>query len=98
MQANEWPTRPEQQPREQQRGSDGGNPLAADAVAAETARGFDSKANLPRRLERLGKAKDRALSMWDFITKDQGRLADHRKQALELGECGSYLVFRQYVE
>lgn len=73
-----------------------GNPLAVDALVAETARGFDSKANWPRRLERFSKAKERTLLMCDFITSDPVHKDFFKKEAEELRHCGSWMMFHDY--
>lgn len=83
------------------------DPRSAAVLANETERGSDSTANLPQRLERYGKAKERALSMHDFI-RSRGVVDHHtgevrfdrlrHKLLRELRECGNYLVFREYVE
>ena len=77
---------------------EGGDPRSVVSLAAETERGSDSKANLPRRLTRYGIAKERAVSMRDFIARNIPQDYATRHIAHELHECGSYLVFRQYTE
>lgn len=74
-----------------------GNPLSATSLAAETERGSDSIANLPSRLERYAKAKQRALAMRDYIALVIHQTTSTRKVAHNLHECGSYLVFRHYL-
>lgn len=90
-----------------------GNPRSVDSLAAETERGSDSSANLPKRLERYARAKERALAMRDFIAglgrvvdedgvlhdiTDEVSAREHERLEHELRECGSYLVFRHYFE
>lgn len=77
---------------------EGGDPRPVEGLAAETERGSDSKAHLPRRLERYGKAKERAMSMRDFIAQQLPQLQENQRLAHELHHCGSYLVFRHYLE
>jgi hypothetical protein len=71
---------------------------SVDGLAAETERGSDSKAHLPRRLERYAKAKERALTMRDFIAQSIPQGKEEQRLAHELHHCGSYLVFRHYLE
>lgn len=72
------------------------NPRPVDGLAAETERGWDSKANLPKRLDRYAKAKERALTMRDYIARVVRQDPWTRSVAHELHLCGSYLVFRSY--
>lgn len=73
------------------------NPLPVESLAAETERGSDSTALLPNRLERYARAKKRGLAMRDYIAKVLHQTSDSQKVAHRLHECGSYLVFRQYL-
>ena len=74
--------------------SAGGTPLAA-GLAAETARGFDSKTRFPHRIARMAAAKERSVAMGEHIAASPHRL-ELRKERQELGECRNYLVFRSY--
>lgn len=69
-------------------------PLAA-GLAAETARGFDSRSGFPHRIARLAKARERAIAMGEHIAASEWRL-ELRKERHELAECRNYLVFRSY--
>lgn len=75
-----------------------GDPRPVEALAAETERGSDSKANLPQRLDRYAKAKERAVAMRDFIAQETPQSKEHQRLAHELHHCGAYLVFRHYLE
>jgi len=82
---------------------DGGrDPRSVESLAAETERGFDSKPNLPSRLIRYAAAKERACAMRDFISRDRSgdksAQQENTRLAHELHHCGSYLVFREYLE
>ena len=79
------------------RRTEGGNPLSATSLAAETERGSDSLTLLPQRLERYAKAKFRALAMRDYIASVSHQTTDSQKVAHRLHECGAYLVFRHYM-
>lgn len=80
-------------------GNNGGNteedPLTVESLAAETARGFDSRANFPKRLGRFAKWRDSALAMSEHIAGGDQRLV-FKKEAHELSECRSRLLFRHY--
>ena len=60
------------------------------SVDAET--GVQGIENLPKRVDRYGKAKGQALDVAEYI----GTLPDHKKVAERLKTCGDYLVFRHY--
>lgn len=72
------------------------NPLPVDSLAAETERGSDNLANLPKKLERYARAHERAIAMADYIRSVQHRTDENQRLARNLTECGSYLVFRHY--
>lgn len=73
------------------------NPHPVDSLAAETGRGSDSIAKLSEKILRYEKAKQRGISMRDYISKVIHQTDDSRKVAHNLHECGSYLVFRHYL-
>jgi Replication protein len=75
------------------------DPRPVDTLAGETERGWDNEARLPERLARLAKAKERGLAMRDFILRCVvPKTAGTRRAQRELQHCGSYLVFRHYLE
>lgn len=79
------------------RRSEEGNPLSVQSLAAETERGSDSIDALEAKIERYAKAKFRGLAMRDYIALVLHQTEDTQKVAHRLHECGSYLVFRQYL-
>ena len=66
-------------------------PLIDESLAAESKQGSDDASGLPRRLDRYSKAHHRALLMSDYA-REQGQV----KLALNLTNCGNYLLFRHY--
>ena len=60
------------------------------SVDAET--GVQGIENLPKRVDRYGKAKGQALDIAEYIQT----LPEHKKVADRLKTCGDYLVFRHY--
>lgn len=78
---------------------DEGHPRSVESLAAETERGWDSDTNLANRLVRYAKAKERGLAMRDFIARCVvPQTMSTRRAAHELHHCGTYLVFRHYLE
>ena len=67
------------------------NPQNDDALAGESCLGADTAEALPRRLERYGKARERAMAMADFTAAN-----GHAKEYRLLSNCGNYLQFRHY--
>lgn len=67
------------------------NPQNVDALAGETCLGADTAEALPRRLERYGKARERATRMADYAQAN-----GHQKEYHLLDTCGNYLQFRHY--
>lgn len=67
------------------------NPQNVDALAGETCLGADTAEALPRRLERYGKARERATRMADYAQAN-----GHGKEYHLLDTCGNYLQFRHY--
>ena len=61
-----------------------------DSLAGET--GVQGIENLPKRVDRYGKAKGQALDIAEYIQT----LPEHQKVAERLKACGDYLVFRHY--
>lgn len=67
------------------------NPLSEAILAEGSEQGADGVAALPIRLDRYGRAHQRALRMADYATESgERKLADH------LRRCGHWLVFRHY--
>lgn len=67
------------------------NPLNDCALAGDIDQGADTAEALPRRLERYGKARARAIAMADYLQ------AQHLpKEYRLLNACGNYLQFRHY--
>lgn len=67
------------------------NPLNDCALAGDIEQGADTAEALPRRIERYGKARERASLMADYA-KSQ----NHEKEWQLLSNCGNYLQFRHY--
>lgn len=67
------------------------NPLDDCALAGDIEQGADTAEALPRRLERYGKARDRAMQMADYTFAN-----GHQKEYRLLATCGNYLQFRHY--
>lgn len=67
------------------------NPPIDDSLAAESNQGADDASVLPARLDRYAKAHQRAVEMSDYATG-----LGHVKLARTLGQCGEYLMFRDY--
>lgn len=67
------------------------NPQIDDALAGESCLGADTAEALPRRLERYGKARERATQMADYAHAN-----GHVKEYRLLDGCGNYLQFRHY--
>jgi hypothetical protein len=67
------------------------NPQNDDALAGESCLGADTAEALPRRLERYGKARERATLMADYAQAN-----GHTKEYRLLKGCGNYLLFRHY--
>ena len=61
-----------------------------DSLAGET--GVQGIENLPKRVDRYGKAKSQSLDIAEYIQT----LPEHQKVAERLKTCGDYLVFRHY--
>lgn len=75
-----------------------GTPPLVESLAAETREGADSYARFGDRLTRYAKARMRASAMADYIAAIPEPDEDTRKALRELAACGSYLVFRHYIE
>jgi hypothetical protein len=67
------------------------NPQIEGFLAEDSELGTDGAAALPSKLDRYGRAHQRALRMSDYA-----RTQGERKLAFKLHECGDYLVFRHY--
>lgn len=67
------------------------NPLNEEPLAGELEQGADGAEALPRRIERYGKARERASAMADYC-QGQG----HKREYQLLAGCGNYLHFRHY--
>jgi hypothetical protein len=67
------------------------NPLSEAFLAENSGQGTDGAALLPVRLERYGRAHQRALRMADYA-----RVQGEDKLAGKVARCGEYLVFRHY--
>lgn len=64
--------------------------LSVESLGGESREGFKS-ADLDRRLNRYGRARENALQFRDYLVQQQeDKLAD------ALGDCGNYAVFREY--
>jgi hypothetical protein len=66
----------------------------ADSLAGEI--GVEGIEALPRRVERYGKAKKRALDVADYIGQVASEQPTLRTLAERVASCGEYLVFRHY--
>lgn len=66
-------------------------PLNDESLAAESKQGSDDANGLPSRLNRYSKAHHRALLMADYA-REQGQV----KLALQMHNCGEYLLFRHF--
>lgn len=75
-----------------------GNPPPADILADETGEGSDSYARLPERLTRYAVARNRAVAMAQYIAGLGLSDSDGAKVLRELDSCGTYLVFRHFLE
>lgn len=67
------------------------NPQFEEPLAGELEKGADSAEALPRRIERYGKARERATQMADYAQSH-----NHQKEFRLLDGCGNYLQFRHY--
>lgn len=67
------------------------NPQFEEPLAGELEKGADSAEALPRRIERYGKARERATLMADYAKSHH-----HDKEFRLLDGCGNYLQFRHY--
>lgn len=74
------------------------NPSPVDCLAAETGEGSDSYARLPDRLTRYAVARHRAATMAEYIAHLGHDDSDTAKVLRELESCGTYLVFRHFLE
>lgn len=74
------------------------NPPPVDALTGETGEGSDSYARLPDRLTRYAVARHRAAAMSQYIAAVMDCDSDHHKVVRELDACGTYLVFRHFLE
>lgn len=66
----------------------------ADSLAGEI--GVEGIEALPRRVERYGKAKNRALDVAEYIGQVATEQPVLRSLAARVASCGDYLVFRHY--
>lgn len=66
-------------------------PLNDESLAAESKQGSDDANGLPSRLSRYSKAHHRALLMADYA-REQGQV----KLAVQMHNCGEYLLFRHF--
>lgn len=71
-------------------------PGYADSLGRETQPGLDETSAFSGRLERYAEAKNRALSMADYIKSDVPVNDENNRVLAALESCGSYLVFRDY--
>lgn len=78
--------------------AEGDNPSPVDGLAAETGEGSDSYARLPERLTRYAVARHRAAAMSEYIAAALECDSQHHKVVRELEACGTYLVFRHFLE
>lgn len=67
------------------------NPQFEEPLAGELEKGADTAEALPRRIERYGKARERASQMADYA-----HAKGHDKEFRLLDGCGNYLQFRHY--
>lgn len=67
------------------------NPQIEEPLAGELDKGADTAEALPRRLERYGKARERATQMAGYAQAN-----GHAKEYRLLDGCGNYLLFRHY--
>lgn len=67
------------------------NPQIEEPLAGELDKGADTAEALPRRIERYGKARERATQMADYAKSH-----NHEKEYRLLDGCGNYLQFRHY--
>jgi len=74
------------------------NPPPVDILADETGEGSDHYARLPDRLTRYAVARHRAAAMAQYIAGLGEPDSDRAKVLRELDSCGTYLVFRHYLE
>jgi len=74
------------------------HPSPVDSLAAETGEGSDSYARLPERLTRYAVAHHRATEMAKYIVGLGLKDNDSAKVLRELEACGTYLVFRHFLE
>jgi hypothetical protein len=76
------------------------NPLSVAILAEETEGGWDSTERLPVRLESFGILKQRSdiFTDWAKIWALPTASAREKKVIQSLDVCGSYLIFRQYIE
>lgn len=67
-------------------------PSLVEVLADDTSKGATQRENFPKRLDRYGKAKAKALAVSEYIRHH----TEHPKLANRLADCGNYLVFRDY--
>lgn len=68
-------------------------PSLVEGLAAETSKGATQRDLFPKRIDRYGQAKSRALAISDYIRANQ---PNHKVTANAVSNCGNYLVFRDY--
>jgi len=68
-------------------------PSLVEGLAAETSKGATQKSEFQNRLNRYGKAKEKAVSISDYIRVNH---PNYQRLANDVNNCGSYLVFRDY--
>lgn len=68
-------------------------PSLVEILADDTSKGVTQGDQFPKRIERYGKAKSRALAISEYIKTSQPQ---HGDLGVRISECGSYLVFRDY--
>lgn len=77
---------------------EGETPLPASVLADETGKGADSYARFGERLTRYAKARHRASAMSKYIAGLGLEDHDTKRVSREIEACGTYLVFRHYLE
>lgn len=78
---------------------DGGDsPLSGSILAEAPERGGDHYSDLPERVGRLSRRKGRSVEMRDYIAALRPQSFSQVKAAHELHQCGSYLVFRHFLQ
>lgn len=82
-------------------GAEKKTPLEPPSLRDEVTKGADETSRLPERIARYGEAKKRSRKMSGYISEQaltacEGRKDELSKLAVQVDDCASYLLFRNY--